>query len=231
MTYVVAQACDPETPHPGCAHLLPQGEKDDSHELLVNDRVEPMMTDAFDARDFQARLQGLDEQLQELERLGDPAVQASVREVVRSLLDLHGVGLGRLLEHLGPEGLAACASDEVAGGLLLLHGLHPMDLESRVLQALEDVRPSLRAHHGDVELVEVADGVVRLRLLGSCHGCASSAVTMKHTIEEAVLGRAPDAVGLEVEGVAEEPATTPDGRPLVVLSVPSPSPSSLSINE
>jgi Fe-S cluster biogenesis protein NfuA len=179
------------------------------------------MTETFDARDFQARLQGLDERLQELERVGDPAVQALVRDVVQSLLDLHGVGLGRLLEHLDATTLDACASDDVAAGLLLLHGLHPHDLESRVRRALEDVRPLLRSHHGDVELIDVDDGVVRLRLLGSCHGCASSAITMKLTIEEAVLGRAPDAAGLVVEGVAEGPSTTPDGRPLVAISIPS----------
>jgi Fe-S cluster biogenesis protein NfuA len=184
------------------------------------------MTETFDAREFQARLQRLDDRLQELERLGDPAVQARVREVVQALLDLHGEGLGRILGHLesagaaGAAALEACARDDVIGGLLLLHGLHPLDLESRVLQALDDVRPRLRAHHGDVELIGVADGVVRLRLLGSCHGCASSAVTMKQTIEQAVLGRAPDAVALEVEGAVDEPLTTADGRPLVVLSIP-----------
>ena len=54
----------------------------------------------------------------------------------------------------------------VLGGLLLLHGLHPLGVEERVLQALEDVRPYLRSHGGNVELVEVSEGVARLRLHG-----------------------------------------------------------------
>ena len=182
------------------------------------------MTDTLDAREFQARLQGLDDRLSDLEQLADPAARAQIREVVRSLLDLHGAGLERIVGHIKAAGhasasiLDACARDDAAGGLLLLHGLHPLDLESRVLQALDQVRPLLRSHGGNVELLGVDDGVVRLRLLGSCHGCASSAVTMKQTIQEAVLGLAPDATGLEVEGAAEEPSRTPDGQPLVVLS-------------
>lgn len=184
------------------------------------------MTETLDVLEFQGRLQYLDDRLRELEQLGDPAVRATVREVVQALLDLHGAGLASILGHLDAAGeagsavLDACARDDVAGGLLLLHGLHPLDLETRVRQALEDVRPRLQAHHGDVELVEIDAGAVRLRLLCNCHGCSSSAVTMKQTIEQAVLARAPDAEALEVEGVSDGPATTPDGRPLVVLSVP-----------
>ena len=97
-----------------------------------------------------------------------------------------------------------CARDEVVSGLLLLHGLHPLDVEARVRQALDDVRPYLRSHGGNVDLLGVSDGVARLRLQGSCHSCPSSAVTMKQTVEEAILARAPDVTAVEVEGVAEE---------------------------
>jgi Fe-S cluster biogenesis protein NfuA len=183
------------------------------------------MTDALDAREFQARLQRLDVLLREVEGFADPAAQAHTREIVQSLLALHGAGLERIIEHIDAAGesgaaiLENCAGDEVAAGLLLLHGLHPLDLETRVLQALDQVRPALRTHGGNVELLGVSDGVVRLRLLGSCHGCPSSAVTMKQTIEEAILGKAPDAIAVEVEGALESPAVTPDGQALVMLSV------------
>jgi Fe-S cluster biogenesis protein NfuA len=185
-----------------------------------------MMSDTLDARAFQARLRRLDDLLQEVERLADPAAQARTREIVQALLDLHGAGLGRILGHLAEAGeagasvLDACARDDVVGGLLLLHDLHPLGLEARVLQALDQVRPQLRSHGGNVELIGVDDGVVRLRLVGSCHGCPSSAVTMKQTIEEAIVGRAPDAIAIEVEGALQGPEVTPDGQPLVVLSAP-----------
>lgn len=182
------------------------------------------MTDRLDGAEFQARLQRLDALLQDVERLADPAARAQVGEVVQALLDLHHAGLESILERLEAAGepgaavLDACARDDQAGGMLLLHGLHPFSLEERVLQALEQVRPALKSHGGDVELLGIDDGFVRLRLTGSCHGCASSAVTMKQTIEEAVIGRAPDALGMEVEGVVSEPDTTPDGRQLIVLT-------------
>ncbi len=183
------------------------------------------MTDTLDDRDFQASLQRLDDLLQGAERLADPAARARVREIAQAILELHGTGLACILDHLRAAGevgdsvLDACVRDPVVGGLLLLHGLHPLDLEARVLQALEQVRPYLRSHGGNVELLGLDDGVARLRLVGNCHGCPSSAMTMKQTIEEAIVGRAPDVVAVEVEGETASPMTTPDGRPLVVLSV------------
>jgi Fe-S cluster biogenesis protein NfuA len=183
------------------------------------------MSNPIDAREFQARLQRLDALLREAESLPDPAASARTREIVQAVLDLHGVGLERVLGHLGAAGeagaavLDACARDDVVAGLLLLHGLHPQDLTTRVLQALDQVRPYLRSHGGNVELVGVDGGAVRLRLVGSCHGCPSSAATMKQTIEEAILGKAPDVTAVVVEGEAERPPVTPDGRPLVSLSV------------
>ena len=182
------------------------------------------MTTNDDAREFQERLTRLDVLLGEVDRIEDPTAQSLTREVVQALLDLHGRGLERVLQHfadnadIGAELLDKIGADEVAGGLLLLHGLHPLGLEPRVLQALELVRPALKLHGGNVELIGIAGGVVRLRLLGSCHGCPSSSVTMKQTIEDAILAKAPDALGLEVEGAVDAPSMTPDGQQLVALS-------------
>ena len=126
------------------------------------------------------------------------------------------------LEEAGEPGekvLDACAGDDVVSGLLLLHGLHPMDLEARVLRALEQVRPALRSHGGNVQLLGVRDGVVQLRLEGNCHGCPSSAATMKITIEEAIYANAPEVTSIDVQGLTNGQTTTPDGRALVELSV------------
>jgi Fe-S cluster biogenesis protein NfuA len=89
--------------------------------------------------------------------------------------------------------------------LLLLHGLHPQDLEERVAAALERVRPDLHAHGGDVELLSIDDGVVRLRMQGNCDGCPSSAATLKFTIEQAIYAAAPDVAAIEVEGIESPP--------------------------
>ena len=181
------------------------------------------MTSTLDARELQARLERLDALLREVERFADPAARAHTREIVQVLLDLHGLGLERLLGHLGEAGeagrraLDACARDDAVGGLLLLHGLHPLDVEARVRQALEGVRPYLRSHGGNVELLGVEGGVVRLRLQGSCHSCPSSSVTVRQTIEEAVYGKAPEVTAVEVEETAE--AATEAGAPRIALPV------------
>jgi len=155
------------------------------------------------------RIEHLETLIQNLERLPDPTARDQARELVQTLLDFHGTALGRLLGRVGDLGepghalIASLADDDIVSSLLLLYGLHPLDMETRVEQALERVRPLLRSHHGDVELLSVVNGVVRLRMQGSCHGCPSSALTLKNAIEEAIYASAPDVAAIEVEGVVE----------------------------
>jgi Fe-S cluster biogenesis protein NfuA len=164
-----------------------------------------------DADDFTTKLHRLDRLVQQAERLADPAARQHARELAQALLDLHAAGLERLLEHVADAGacadhvLTACADDDVVSGLLLLHGLHPLGVDDRVLQALEQVRPRLRAHGGTVELLGVDDGVVRLRVEADC-GCGSSAAAVRQLVEEAVAARAPDATAVEIDGLGEEAA-------------------------
>jgi Fe-S cluster biogenesis protein NfuA len=56
-------------------------------------------------------------------------------------------------------------------------------MRERIEQALKEIRPSLQADGGDVELVDVVDGVVRVRLTGACGGCPMSQMTLKQGIE------------------------------------------------
>ena len=163
-------------------------------------------------KEFQQRMEQIERLVQALEALPDPAARASASELLQATLDLHGAGLERMLELIVEAGepgdaiIEQMAGDDLVRSLLLLHGLHPLDLETRVTQALDKVRPYLATHGGNVELVGVADdGVVRLRLQGSCNGCASSAMTLKLAIEEALQEFAPDMAGLAVEGVVEPP--------------------------
>jgi Fe-S cluster biogenesis protein NfuA len=82
--------------------------------------------------------------------------------------------------------------------------LHPLDLETRVRGALESVKPRLGQHGGSVELIGVTpEGGIKLRLEGNCHGCPSSRVTLKSSIEEAIYAAAPDVTGMEVEGAVD----------------------------
>jgi Fe-S cluster biogenesis protein NfuA/nitrite reductase/ring-hydroxylating ferredoxin subunit len=125
-------------------------------------------------------------------------------ELLGEMLDLHEEGLARIIASIPEATTLALARDPVVGSMLLVHGLHPVSLEERVGRALDRVRPYLASHRGDVELVGIDDGVVHLRLLGSCDGCASSSATLELAIEGALEEDAPDLLGVEVEGVGEE---------------------------
>ncbi len=181
------------------------------------------MASTLDAKEFQRRLQSLDALLRDTEHELDPRARTRLRQVVQAILDLHGAGLERLMEHVADAGhagrdiMAACARDDAVGGLLLLHGLHPLDVEARVRDALESVRPYLRSHGGDVELIDVKGGVVRLRLEGSCHHCPSSTLTMQQTVEEAILGKAPEVTTVTVETAADATSLPDDGEARVAL--------------
>ena len=127
------------------------------------------------------------EQLLDALGTGGPLARQRAEELVRVVVDLYGAGLERLLEIAGPDlpesTVDALAADELVSGLLVVHGLHPYALSERVERALESVRPYLRSHGGDVELLGVDDGpqgrTVGLRLLGHCDGCAGSTATLR----------------------------------------------------
>jgi Fe-S cluster biogenesis protein NfuA/nitrite reductase/ring-hydroxylating ferredoxin subunit len=178
----------------------------------------------------QRRPEQLLERVQELqERLdsaGDPATRRVAEELVSALVQMYGAGLERILDHLlaaGAEGeriAVGLADEQFLATLLLIHDLHPVPLEVRVQDALDSVRPYMESHGGNVELLSLEDGIVRIHLRGSCSDCSASAVTLELAIKQALEQAAPDLEGLEVEGVAPQ---TMDGQglPMVTGSAPS----------
>lgn len=156
----------------------------------------------------------VERQLAALEALDHPAAVEHATHVVQALLELYGAGLTRIVEEISVRDdgrlAVAFAEDELIAHLLLLHGLHPVPLEERVRAALEEVRPYLESHGGNVELVSVQQPVVRLRMQGSCSGCPSSSVTLGLAIEDAIHAAAP-----EIEDVIAEDVLTPEPAPLL----------------
>ncbi len=72
------------------------------------------------------------------------------------------------------------------------------DLETRVEETLDEIRPYLESHGGDVTLLEVTpEKVARLQLLGACGGCPMSAMTLKFGIERLLEDRVPELAGVE----------------------------------
>jgi Fe-S cluster biogenesis protein NfuA/nitrite reductase/ring-hydroxylating ferredoxin subunit len=167
-------------------------------------------TPAVDAASCGERI----ELLLEASAAAGPVARERAEELVRLVVELYGAGLERVMElaydagALSDELLEAMASDQLVSSLLLVHGLHPYAVEARVERALDEVRPYLGSHGGDVRLLEVTDeGVVRLEMLGSCDGCASSAVTLELAVDSAIRAAAPEIAAIEVVS-GETPAAS-----------------------
>jgi Fe-S cluster biogenesis protein NfuA/nitrite reductase/ring-hydroxylating ferredoxin subunit len=163
----------------------------------------------------QARVARVQALTARLEALADPEARAVGDELAEAIVDMYGDGLARIFAVLDGEdpalagARAELAQDGVVASLMLMHGLYPVDLDTRVLEALEEVRPYLESHEGGVELLGVEEGIAHLRLLGSCNGCGASAATLESAVEDALREHAPDLLGISVEGVAPARNVTP----------------------
>jgi Fe-S cluster biogenesis protein NfuA len=170
--------------------------------------VEPVSKIA-EQREFRVHTERVEKLVGRLDSSRDPELRAVALELVQCVMELHGVALDRMLGSIsqtsaGEAALDVALQDNLVSSVLLLHGLHPDTMETRVLRALEKVRPYLHSHRGDVEFLNVKDGVVRLKLLGSCGSCPSSSVTLKNAVEEALYEAAPDIEKIVAEsGTAE----------------------------
>jgi Fe-S cluster biogenesis protein NfuA/nitrite reductase/ring-hydroxylating ferredoxin subunit len=164
-----------------------------------------MATGPAPAPDLRATAERI-EALLDAASAGGLVARERAEELVRLVVDLYGAGLERLLEIVHESGrlyddlLDLLVADDLVASLLAVHGLHPDGVETRVARALDDVRPYLGSHGGDVRLLDVTDdGLVRLRMLGSCDGCPSSSVTLTLAVETAIRDAAPEVTGIEVE--------------------------------
>lgn len=144
----------------------------------------------------------------------DPAAREPARELVALVLDLHALGLARLMTVVastpGSEALMArLVQDDHVRAMLLLHGLHPDDMETRVRQAVERLRPHLGVHGLRLEVTDVRGGVVRLRLAGVEAVKPQLLWTLPAEIESAVVEAAPDAEQVLIEGLDLTARTAP----------------------
>ncbi len=165
-----------------------------------------------EAGEFRRQSARVGELVRALEDLPDTAAREAARALARSLLDLHATGLRRLLELAGPDAAGRFADDPVAGGLLLLHGLHPLPAAERVRRTLDQARPHFHSVGGDVELVAATEEVVRLRLRGN----PAADRTLRALAGELVIEAVPDVTAVEFEEAWDR---DPAGRvPLPLLN-------------
>ena len=139
--------------------------------------------------DFDRALAELDTLIETLQRDGD--------ERALHLLQLVDAIHRPALERIADGDL----DHPMVQALLMMYGHGALDEELLAEEALDEVRPYIESHGGDVELLRVEDGRVHVRLSGACVGCAGSTMTLKRGIEEVLREHLP---GFR-EVVAEEP--------------------------
>jgi Fe-S cluster biogenesis protein NfuA len=116
------------------------------------------------------RVRRIEHLVRRLEQFADPESRNVAEQLMEAVLDLHGAGLEKMMDIVFESGssgeaiIRRFAADSLVSSLLVLHGLHPDDLETRVRQVLAKLP-------GHPELASVLDGVVRIRLSGG--GCGS----------------------------------------------------------
>lgn len=156
--------------------------------------------------DFQTHTARIEQLVQRVSALADEEARTTALELLQSIMDLHGTVVSRIVELLGSSeagrtSLAKLGNDPLICGLLVLYGVHPITLDERVAQAIQNVRPQLRKHSAEVDLIGIADAVVRVKIQSSGHGCGSSPDALKATVEQAILEVAPEVLEVVAEGV------------------------------
>jgi Fe-S cluster biogenesis protein NfuA len=166
-----------------------------------------------DGKDFREDMQRIGGLVQEIESIADPAVRAAAKNLMQLLMDLHGAALEKTLDIVAEAGepgmniIDRLGRDSLVSSVLILYGLHPENLEARVVKAVDRVRPQLRKQGCEVELLGVIDGAIRLRVETGSHTCGSTAKTVQATLEGAMYDAAPDLTSLTIEGFEEKPSS------------------------
>lgn len=159
---------------------------------------------------FKEKIQKLGILVGELESAPSDRNNGPARELIQLLMEVHGTAIEQLLEIVfdsGPSGeaiLLKAGDDAIVRHLLLLYSLHPEDLETRTLKALDSAAPRLRKHNSEVEVVSIREGAIQLKIHISGHACGSTAKTVKSLVEECVYDGAPDLVSLQILGPDDE---------------------------
>jgi nitrite reductase/ring-hydroxylating ferredoxin subunit/Fe-S cluster biogenesis protein NfuA len=165
-----------------------------------------------EAQEQYLNAEGMVEQLnalvEQIESYPDAKIREKTLDLVQIILALHREALRRVLTSFDslPEReqiLSRIAGDDVARTILLIHGLLPTDLQTRVAVALDELRPQLLLQGCDVELLTVENGNARMRLMRNGRG-APPISDLKLEIEKALIEAAPELLGIEIEGVSEQ---------------------------
>ena len=163
----------------------------------------------IDEKDFQTRMQKIGGLVQDLDTAPAPALRSTAKELVQLLMELHGAGLDRILDIVFKSGDSGArviddlGQDSLVSSLLVLYGLHPDDLQTRVERKLKRIDSQLHKMGAEANLVSVIEGDVGVRVTLDGHTCGSTSASVRTMIEDAIYEVAPDVTSLRVEGLEE----------------------------
>lgn len=161
-----------------------------------------------------ARIAGQIARLEEIALHWDEHHAGTLSAIKASIEELNREAFLRLIRILRQDPVSAArlkeaVRDPLIFGVLRFHGLVKQPLQERVERALEEVRPMLKGHGGDVELVGMpAADTVELRLVGACHGCPASGQTLTEGVERAIRAHCP-----EIQHIRQVSRPPPQGAP------------------
>ncbi len=163
--------------------------------------------DDSDRSELEGSLRRVEGLIAALDRIPDPATREPARELLELVLELHTLGLARIIAiaAAAPGGaslLDRLAEDPQARAILLLHGLHPQEAEARIRPALDRLRPDWALRGIGVRVREVGGGGARLFATVGANGPVDSAA-LRSEIESAIVEAAPDLDDIVIEGLDE----------------------------
>ena len=165
-------------------------------------------------KEFQEKMRRLGTLVGEIDQVPGGGSKVAARELVQLLMEVHRSGLERIMELIFQAGsepgksggaiIDRLGQDPIVRNLLLLYSLHPDDLETRVLRALDLARARLRKFDSRVELLSFHEGAVELRLQASDRPRGSAIKDLRSIVEGAIYDLAPDLVSLTILAPEEE---------------------------
>ncbi len=160
----------------------------------------------IDAPRIEVESAEIEPMLEELRDLVASEAWERVQGVLSRLVRLYGAGLERALAHARTAGAYAPMFDELVGedallaSLLVLHGLHPLPTVERIRRAVETVSDSLGLSEGDITILDVRDGTVKLRAKRPPGGALAARV-FAGAIRNAIESAAPEVDDIEIAGL------------------------------
>lgn len=166
-----------------------------------------------DTQAFREQIGRIEELVHDVESAADPAMQATAKELIRSVMDLHSAAIERIVEIVtktGEQGSAILRSfgtDELVGSLLVLYDLHPEDFATRVHRGVEKARQMLTRRSASLDLIAMGDDTVHLKIGTNGHSCGSTTAELQSIVRNVLFEVAPDAAEIIVEPPQSESAS------------------------